>query len=443
VLPLLGRLNITFGFYVLAGFGNPVQHLPLLVDTGAAELIVLTTECTTCDPRALKYSLSASAQLISCSDSTVECHDCQNVHGSRACTFDVTYSDGSEFAGYLAVDNFTVGNFTARVQFGGVVVENAIAQSIEGSLDIFSGIWGLGFREQSAWRGETSFDFLVAQTGIPDAFSMCLNDVNPTMVIGVDPRDTPGVEFTTLTSSSDFAITLNDITVGGSSLGISSSVLSQPFCSVSTGSPLVFLVQPAYDAFVNALQNMCFTTNLVGVCGTINDSLFDNFCWKMTPNDLAAFPNITFSVENIATPLTLTPQDYLFLLTGFRCLGIASSPVGTTLGVIFMQAFNVVFDRGGLHIGFAPLSSCATNITVTTTGRNITSTTGPKITTGPTSTTGPKITTGPTSTTGPKITTGPRSTTGSSTTGPRSTTGSVQSTTTGPTVTTTGRRITG
>lgn len=113
----------------------------------------------------------------------------------------------------------------------------------------FSGIWGLGFSGNSAWGGETSFDFLVAQAGIPNSFSMCLNEANPTLVIGEDMTNVQGVQFTPMVSQiaffgelsclhgiDQFSVTLDDISLNGQSLGVSSEVLSNsPFCLVDSG----------------------------------------------------------------------------------------------------------------------------------------------------------------------------------------------------------------
>jgi hypothetical protein len=67
--------------------------------------------------------------------------------------------------------------------------------------------------------------------------------------------------------------------------------------------------------------------------------------------------------------LTIGPEWYFLAVSGGYCFGIAPSPgLGTILGDIFMQAFNVYFDRANKQIGFAPVKDCQGTASINITG---------------------------------------------------------------------------
>jgi hypothetical protein len=133
---------------------------------------------------------------------------------------------------------------------------------------------------------------------------------------------------------------------------------------IDTGSTAVTLSSPVFYNFANILRKMCSTTNLVGVCNEPKGkSLLDGVCFPMTSKDVGAFPSMTFYIDSVK-PLVLSPSFYLMPATGnsttMRCLGI--QPVDPiyfgTLGIAFLQAFNVALDPFNSLVGFAELSTC-------------------------------------------------------------------------------------
>lgn len=58
------------------------------------------------------------------------------------------------------------------------------------------------------------------------------------------------------------------------------------------------------------MLNMCNTVKLHGICDVASDeTLFDNVCYDMTPEQVAMFPDITLSVPNIN--LVMKASDYI------------------------------------------------------------------------------------------------------------------------------------
>jgi hypothetical protein len=119
-----------------------------------------------------------------------------------------------------------------------------------------------------------------------------------------------------------------------------------------------------YLAAVNAMQqnfqNMCGSTNLVGVCNAQSgQGLFDGYCYPMQSSDIAAFPSLSVIINNVS-PLTIGPNEYLIDgQQGTKCLGIQGvDGMGTIMGDVFMQKFRVAFDMANNRVGFADRSSC-------------------------------------------------------------------------------------
>lgn len=242
----------------------------------------------------------------------------------------------------------------------------------------------IGFNVQttSDWNGPSPFIEWAFRHNMPNTFSMCLLPAGAYLTIGEDLSNPSYpyqwsnlVEFASFGTQKKilyfeldwfglifFLVQLNNITVNGFNLANNANDLSKMI--IDTGSTAVTLSSPVFYNFANILRKMCSTTNLVGVCNEPKGkSLLDGVCFPMTSKDVDAFPSMTFYIDSVK-PLVLSPSFYLMPATGnsttIRCLGI--QPVDPiyfgTLGIAFLQAFNVALDPFNSLVGFAELSTC-------------------------------------------------------------------------------------
>jgi len=367
---LQGSIGGTAEFYATVSVGSPANSFQVQVDTGSSDLLLYSPSCSSCEGASpYNPSASSSAVLINCkAGDNLNCPQdkCIIVGSTPACGFDDRYGDGSEVTGYVLADKFGVGPFDGFTATFGSILSSNVGQFEPNGV---AGIWGLAYQGLSTWNGATVMDNLVSAAAMFNGFSMCLDSGNPIMSIGVDYSGTSGIQWASLTRQLYYEVGLNSVSVG------STTVLSGPgTIIVDSGTTLILLQTNAYQAFENALNGMCSTTSLVGVCNVNNgQSLFTSFCFPMTTNQIDEFPNITVSITGISA-LTIAPSGYLFPNTinhqTTYCLGVADSQDATTnlLGDSFMQNYHVIFDKHNARVGFGPLSTCPSATSSSSTG---------------------------------------------------------------------------
>ena len=72
------------------------------------------------------------------------------------------------------------------------------------------------------------------------------------------------------------------------SLGVSKFDLNENGVIVDSGTTLLIVSEKVNKALIALFNSMCSSTNLVGVCNvTTGKSLFDGYCYSMTPDDVS------------------------------------------------------------------------------------------------------------------------------------------------------------
>jgi len=173
------------------------------------------------------------------------------------------------------------------------------------------GIIGFAGQGASAANTPTAFDNFVKATGIEDIFSLCLRDSGDSAAyLGAEPgiTDSPDIKWTPRLANSPFyAVALDDVMVGGKSLGVDPSVYQDGDCIVDSGTSDNGFPKSAMKKLKTTFASMCKTKCLKGICNCKTKKplnkidLFENKCVKMTDEDRAQFPDITLSFGTPAT----------------------------------------------------------------------------------------------------------------------------------------------
>jgi len=313
--------------------------------------------CASCGSASSKtffdYGASSTFQVAQCTASGYNCGSCAAFDGVNSCSFNDGYGDGSDVSGSFATDVFGVPGLSgvANVAFGVITVASTNFEPAP-----VDGIWGISYPDLAVTT--PSIDTLIEAKSFTNAFSMCLQEQNAVMSIGIDYSKNPGFQWTPIVKQEYYNVQITDLRVNGVTLGLTTSQLNNPFTIVDSGTTLVVLEQASYLAFATAVENACTTPT----CGNFR-SLLNGNCVSLTGSEIAAYPTVEFYFQSINNPFTITYEDYILPNGGNSyCLGVVegSSGDGTILGDVFMQNFHVVFDRVNSQIGFGDNSTCPT-----------------------------------------------------------------------------------
>lgn len=242
------------------------------------------------------------------------------------------------------------------------------------------GIWGLGYKHLSNGR-PTVFDQLVATGAVSrDIFAITMGREVGMLHLGSDgAEDHKGpAQYTPIVNESFYVVDLQAMSVGGNRLDVPSSVFNAYQTIVDSGSTDIIVPVVAHTALKQLFRQHCPTSNLVGVCSRLKDndadkSLFEQFCYDMTPEEVAAFPVLDFEFPNEhGGTFKVHVPSYLYLQQR-RCehadayqLAIDKPIVAhgsTVLGDVFMSAYVVIHDRESRRLGFAPASTHISSLT--------------------------------------------------------------------------------
>jgi len=361
---LTGNLTYWGEYFASVGLGTPPQFLNLQVDTGSTDLICFAEGCDGCGTNYLAYdqSKSSTSNEITCDQTDYVCsNQCQDSLSN--CQFLNEYGDGSSIGGDLMQDVLVIGNYSTQ---GGFVIFGAI-NSVDAPNGFeatgVDGIIGFAFQAISSWQGPSAFDTLVETYNFYDGFAMCLRPQGGVLELGVDYSKDPNFKWTPITDEEWYGVEIEDILIGGTSIGFSSWDLNWNGVIIDSGTTLLIMPSDIYGGIQKVFQSMCSKVPLTGVCGNMpaNETLFGGACLTITDKQVQQFPNFTINFSGLGL-LSIQNIDYLWQGTGVPgqyCLGIqAMDGLGVIIGDIFMQRYHVAFDKNLDQIGFAPISTC-------------------------------------------------------------------------------------
>jgi len=366
VYPLQGNIDQYAEFFVNVSIGTPAQVLRVQVDTGSTDLVVFATGCYKC-PTALNEtyfnpSKSKTNDPIDCQDDEYDC-DVNNCWNDDYCPLEIEYGGGGSINGYAARDLISLGSLSSTTSFG-------LIQQIDGPFENLGidGCWGFAYEGLSSWGDDAVVDHFSYDNKIYDSFSLCLTPENPVMEIGTNYQGNSDYEWTKVNDEDWFTIEMEDFFVNGKSLGVSKFWLNQNGVIADSGTTLFIVNKRVMTGITAALTALCSpTVQLPGVCSLQNatESLFTGYCFPMTDDQIALFPNISTSLKDMNSQIVIPPQAYLWEgagIEGTYCLGfqyVASEDgLPIILGDIALQNYHVVFDKKASMLGWGPLSSC-------------------------------------------------------------------------------------
>jgi hypothetical protein len=345
-IPLESQQGVAYGVTVTVGG----QSFDMDIDTGSTTVGVAASGCTTCSSVGVSPLYAPGRTAV----------DTQ--HSAMA-----QYEDGSGWTGEIYDDTVGLAHGTPNVQldFVAIATQQQFFQD-----DSTQGIFGLG-PIQNAESFTGSYVAEATAAGITDILAFELCSASGTMWLGgYDPTaaNTP-VEYTPMIAISDnnpyYAINVDSMALGTTSLGSSASVFQEPV--IDTGTSLFYVPTPVFTAIVNAINASSGWTSLFGTATLTNGNEDCVSSGSVTSAMLdASLPAMTFGVPSAAGgadfTLSLSGSQYFFDDgQGDFCLapGDGGSEDGATFGDAFMTAFLTVVDIQGQRIGFAPATGCS------------------------------------------------------------------------------------
>ncbi|KAI4349063.1 hypothetical protein L6164_009705 [Bauhinia variegata] len=369
-------------YFTKVKLGSPPREFNVQIDTGSDILWVNCNTCGNCPQSSglgieLNFydtAISSTAALISCSDpvclaaaqgAATECSPQIN-----RCSYTFQYGDGSGTSGYYVSDamNFDMilgqsmlANSSATIVFGCSISQSGDLTKTDKAVD---GIFGFGPGALSV------ISQLSSRSITPKVFSHCLKgEGNGGGILVLGEILEPSIVYTPLVPSQPhYNLNLQSISVNGQLLPVDPAVFATSNnrgTIIDSGTTLAYLVQEAYDPFVNAI------TTIVSQSASPIISK-GNQCYRVPFSVGDVFPQVSLNFAGGASML-LKPEQYL-MHSGFVdgaamwCIGFQKVQAGLIiLGDLVLKDKIFVYDLAHQRIGWANYDcSLAVNVSVTT-----------------------------------------------------------------------------
>ncbi|KAI4364235.1 hypothetical protein MLD38_020356 [Melastoma candidum] len=368
-------------YFTKVKLGSPPREFNVQIDTGSDILWVTCSSCSDCPQSSglgIQLNLfdsasSSSAYLVSCTDpicaSQIRTAATECSPQGNQCSYTFRYGDGSGTSGHYVSDalyfNMVFGesliaNSSAPIVFGCSTHQSGDLTKSDKAID---GIFGFG-------QGDLSVISQLSSHGVtPKVFSHCLKGDGSgggIMVLGeiLDPN----IVYSPLVPAQPhYNLNLQSISINGQPLPIDPSVFATSTnrgTIVDSGTTLTYLVQDAFDPFVNAITNMVSQS----ASPIISKG---RQCYLVSSSLSQIFPTVSFNFIGDAT-LSLKPEEYLIHVgytegAALWCIGFEKVQEGVTiLGDLVLKDKIFVYDIARQRIGWAPYDcSMAVNVSVT------------------------------------------------------------------------------
>ncbi|CAJ2632483.1 unnamed protein product [Trifolium pratense] len=368
-------------YFTKVKLGSPAKEFYVQIDTGSD---ILWLNCNTCNncPQSSGLGIelnffdtasSSTAALVSCSDPVcsyaVQTATSQCSSQVNQCSYTFKYGDGSGTSGYYVYDAMyfdvimgqsVFSNSSANVVFG--TYQSGDLARTEKAVD---GIFGFG-------PGALSVISQLSSQGMaPKVFSHCLKgEGNGGGVLVLGEILEPNIVYTPLVPlQPHYNLNLQSIAVNGQLLPIDQDVFAtgnNRGTIVDSGTTLAYLVQEAYDPFLNAI-----TTAVSQFSKPIISK--GNQCYLVATSLGDIFPQVSLNFMGGAS-MVLKPEQYLIhygFLDGAAmwCIGFQKVQKGfTILGDLVLKDKIFVYDLANQRIGWTDYDcSSAVNVSVATT----------------------------------------------------------------------------
>jgi len=314
-------------FYGPISLGTPPQSFQVVFDTGSSNLWVPSKDCGSCSHA--KYDHTASSTY--------------KANGTK---FSITYGSGS-LSGYVSQDTLSLGDLSVTNQ---VFAEATQEPGLAFQVGKFDGILGMGWPSISVNGITPPIQNVLKEKVLNESvFSFFLPSTDGAqgelLIGGIDKTKFTGdLFYQKLSDLSYWVITLDDLTLGGSSFSSTKKAI------IDTGTSL--LAGPTAD--IKALAAKVGAQPVF-----LNPNEFTIDCSK-----LSSLPNIDVKFGGKSFPLT--PDQYVIKISelgqsiclfGFTGIDVPA-PRGPLwiLGDIFIRQYYTVFDVGQQRIGVAPVA---------------------------------------------------------------------------------------
>ncbi|KAL3628414.1 hypothetical protein CASFOL_027460 [Castilleja foliolosa] len=369
-------------YFTKVRLGSPPRDFNVQIDTGSDILWVTCSSCTDCPQNSgLGISLnsfdsatSSTASPITCSGDVcadiVQTSSAECSAENNGCGYSFQYGDGSGTSGVYVSDliyfdsimgTSSVANSSAPIVFG---CSTSLYGDLTKSDRAVDGIFGFGQQDLSVISQLSSHKIT------PKVFSHCLSgEGNGGGILVLGEILDPSIVYTPLVpSQSHYNLYLQSISVNGQVLPIDQAVFTtsgNQGTIVDSGTTLAYLVEGAYDPFVDAI-----TTAVSSSAKSIISK--GNQCYLVPTSVAETFPPISFNFAENAS-LVLRPTDYLIRMgyidgASMWCIGfIKVQNQGTTiLGDLVLKDKIFVYDLAHQRLGWADYDcSLSVNVSVT------------------------------------------------------------------------------